>query len=199
MNFFVKLSAAAAVATVAFAPLQAGAVTYALDGAAPSSIGPDALNYQLGWEFIANQDLSVVEMGFYSEAARTRTVTLWDIGGAVLGSVDVTATGAGWFYGTLSSPIALTAGSSHVASYSYLNGDHVYGLNAPVTAPEVSYVQARWGVNNAFPTNLQGSFAYPADIGFEAAPSADVPLPAAAPLAVLGMAALGFAARRRKG
>ncbi|KAF0652003.1 peptidase M23, partial [Cyanobium sp. Copco_Reservoir_LC18] len=120
-----------------------GAVTGTIsnDDVAPSSTGlfsensapttfksgfVDPTNYELGTQFVSNENGSVSALRYYrgptdADDIDVRTLRLWRGNGTLLGSVVInSAPGAvGWQVGTLTSAVAITAGESYVVSYGY--------------------------------------------------------------------------------
>ena len=85
----------------------------------------NALN--LGVKFRADVDGSITGLRFYKAAANTGTHvgTLWSTGGTVLRQATFTNESAsGWQTVTFASPVAITAGTTYVASYLAPNGHY---------------------------------------------------------------------------
>jgi Ca2+-binding RTX toxin-like protein len=92
----------------------------------PGSDNGDTADYELGTKFRSSLSGFVTTLQYYRVAADSadtdvRTLNLWTATGVNLGSVTVTA-GAGetgWQVGTLSTPIAITAGAVYIVSYGF--------------------------------------------------------------------------------
>lgn len=75
----------------------------------------------VGWQFTANDDISVTDLGFYditpsTPLDKTHEVGLWTLGGMLLASttIQTTSTLVGDFRFEAITPVALTAGSSYL-------------------------------------------------------------------------------------
>ena len=121
----------------------------------------DTSDYELGMRFTANVAGNITQLRYYRGAADandtdTRVLNLWDAAGTRLGSVTVTSSAgeSGWQVGTLSTPIAIGAGATHVVSYgttqnyaftaSYFTTAHV-GPGSVLTAGPVTDTPALAG------------------------------------------------------
>ena len=87
----------------------------------------DATNYELGTKFTANQDGQVTALQYFrgtvdADDTDVRPLTLWSVGGVALGTVTITSgtNQSGWQVGTLATPVAITANTTYVVSYSYV-------------------------------------------------------------------------------
>jgi hypothetical protein len=105
-----------------------------------------ASDWNLGFEFSANSDVSVTALGdfdFGSAATfpQSQQVGLWDINGNLLASAYVTTSSIqiGQFAFTSITPVALTAGSSYVVGGQ--GGADYTGSNPINVAPQISYVE----------------------------------------------------------
>ena len=111
---------------------------------------------------------------------------LWTSGGSLLGQVTFTSESAsGWQEADFSSPIAVTAGTTYVASYFDPDGDYSYTsggfasavTNGPLTAPASSSVTPGNGVYNysgsaSFPNSTYNAANYWVDVVFTMPPGA---------------------------
>ena len=156
-------------------------------GQCPCSIWPDSAqpsipsandtsSVNLGVEFTAAENGWITGIRFYKGAgnAGTHVGSLWDASGDLLGQVTFTGEStAGWQQANFSSPIAVTAGTTYVASYLAPNGGYavdVGGLasavtNAPLTALANGGVYT-YASSSAFPTSTYNSSNYWVDVVF---------------------------------
>ena len=82
---------------------------------------------ELGVKFTSSENGFITGIRFYKSAANTGTHVgnLWTIGGTLLGSAVFTGeTASGWQQVNFSSPVAVTAGTTYVASYYDPNGHY---------------------------------------------------------------------------
>ena len=89
-----------------------------------STITNDPGDYELGVKFTANQNGEITALRYFRGAADSadtdvRTLHLWDDNGNLLGSVTITSNPgqSGWQSASLSTPIAITANTTYIASY----------------------------------------------------------------------------------
>ena len=142
---------------------------------------PSAVN--LGVQFTPSVNGQITGIRFYKGSGNTGTHvgSLWTAGGTLLGQVTFTNESAsGWQEADFSSPIAVTAGTTYVASYFAPNGGYSYnsayfgsaGLtNGPLTAPQSSAVSPGnglygYGGSPAFPGNSYNATNYWVDVVF---------------------------------
>jgi hypothetical protein len=146
---------------------QNGTPSGAVDAADTSSVN-------LGIQFQANSNGHITGIRFYKEADNTGTHTgsLWTSGGALLATGTFTnETASGWQELDFSSPVAITAGTTYVASYLTSTGhyaDTQNGLasavtNGPLTALAAGGVYA-YGAANTFPSNTYNASNYWVDV-----------------------------------
>jgi N,N-dimethylformamidase beta subunit-like protein/uncharacterized protein DUF4082/fibronectin type III domain protein len=99
-----------------------------LDFATPAVVdGGDSSGIALGVKFKADVDGSVTGLRFYKAAANTGTHvgSLYSAGGSLLGQATFTGESAsGWQSVTFATPVAVTAGTTYVASYHAPNGHY---------------------------------------------------------------------------
>ena len=89
----------------------------------------DTSAVNLGVQFTPSVNGWITGIRFYKGAGNTGTHigSLWTTGGTLLGQVTFTNESAsGWQEADFSSPIAVTAGTTYVASYFAPNGDYSY-------------------------------------------------------------------------
>jgi hypothetical protein len=125
-------------------------------------------------QFQASSSGLITGVRFYKETDNTGTHTgsLWSSGGTLLASGTFTGeTASGWQELDFSSPVAVTAGTTYVASYFSSTGYPAYtaqGLasavtNGPLTALAGGGVYA-YGSSNTFPTNTYNNNNYWVDV-----------------------------------
>jgi hypothetical protein len=144
--------------------------------AAPTgaSDAADASSVELGVQFQAASGGMVSGVRFYKEADNTGTHTgsLWTAGGALLATGTFTSESAsGWQELDFSSPVAVTAGTTYVASYHTTGGHYAYtpqGLasavtNGPLTALAGGGVYA-YGPAGTFPLSSYNASNYWVDV-----------------------------------
>ena len=166
----------------------------------------DTSSVVLGVAFNADTNGYVTGVRFYKSAANTGTHVgaLWTSTGTLLASATFTGeTASGWQQVTFSSPVAVTAGTTYVASYlapvgHYAQTANVYttavdnpplhGL-ATASAPNGNGIYVYSGAN-AFPTNSFQAANYWVDVTYSQTVQAGLP---AAPTGVTAVAGTGSA------
>jgi hypothetical protein len=144
--------------------------------AAPSGAvdAADTSAVNLGVQFQASSSGHITGIRFYKESDNTGTHTgsLWTATGTLLATGTFTNESAsGWQELSFSSPVAITAGTTYVASYFTTTGhyaDTQNGLasavtNGPLTALASGGVYA-YGSGNAFPSNTFNASNYWVDV-----------------------------------
>jgi hypothetical protein len=158
---------------------------FATPGTADSG-DPSSLN--LGVKFTAATSGSVTGIRFYKSAANSGTHigALWSAGGTQLATATfVNETASGWQYATLSSPVAVTAGTTYVASYFDPNGHYsatASGLSSAISNPPLQAVSNAtssngvytYAASSAFPTSSYNATNYGVDVLFAPAPPGQV-------------------------
>lgn len=102
------------------------------------SSDPDPSAVELGVKFSSSQNGTITGVRFYKGSANTGTHTgkLWSNSGSLLATVTFTnETASGWQQATFSTPVAITAGVTYVASYWAPNGRYAadsFGLSTAV-------------------------------------------------------------------
>ncbi len=143
----------------------------------------------VGVKFTADSSGSATGIRFYKATTNTGTHvgSLWSAAGALLASGTFTnETGSGWQTMTFSSPVAITAGNTYVASYLAPNGHYSAtpgGLAAAVNNPPLHSVANgvsadglyTYSSTNAFPTNSYGASNYWVDVLFAPSSTNSVP------------------------
>ena len=128
----------------------------------------------MGVKFVVDQPLALRAVRFYKDAAETgpHTVSVWTATGVRLATAPVLSESAsGWQEQSLSTPVALTPGTTYVVSVG-LNATFVltpFGLsNQVVNGPLRSVADGRNGVfafnAGAFPTNSVSASNYFVDV-----------------------------------
>jgi hypothetical protein len=137
----------------------------------------------LGVEFTPSASGWITGIRFYKGSGNTGTHVgaLWTTGGSLLGQVTFTNESAsGWQQANFSSPIAVTAGTTYVASYLAPSGDYSVDsayfasngvTNGPLTAPQSSAVSPGnglygYGGSLTFPSNTYNATNYWVDVVF---------------------------------
>jgi hypothetical protein len=137
----------------------------------------------LGVQFTPAVNGWIAGIRFYKGSGNTGTHTgaLWTASGTLLGKVTFTSESAsGWQEADFSSPIAVTAGTTYVASYFAPNGDYSVDpayfansgvTNGPLTAPQSSTVSPgngvySYGSSPAFPNSTYNAGNYWVDVVF---------------------------------
>jgi methionine-rich copper-binding protein CopC len=143
----------------------------------------DTSSVNLGVEFTPSASGWITGIRFYKGSGNTGTHigALWTTGGSLLGQVTFTNESAsGWQQANFSSPIAVTVGTTYVASYLAPSGDYSVNsayfasngvTNGPLTAPQSSAVSLGNGLYSyagslAFPSNTYNATNYWVDVVF---------------------------------
>ncbi|MDI2130222.1 DUF4082 domain-containing protein [Yinghuangia seranimata] len=145
------------------------------DGTLPSA-GPDpeSTSVELGVKFKADRDGYITGVRFYKFAENTGTHVghLWNASGTQLAQATFTNESAsGWQQVTFASPVAVTAGTTYVASYVAPNGRYAADENyftaqyarAPLTALSNGGV---YKSGSGFPTSTWNSANFWVDVVF---------------------------------
>ncbi len=137
---------------------------------------------ELGVKFRATQDGFISGIRFYKSAANTGTHigNLWRTNGTLLGTVIfANETASGWQTASFTTPVAVTANTTYVASYHLNNGHYAFSPNyfgsAGVTsgslqAPANTETQNgvyQYNVNSAFPGQSYNATNYWVDVVFD--------------------------------
>jgi hypothetical protein len=136
-------------------------------------------------KFQASSSGFIIGVRFYKESQDTgaHTGTLWSSSGTVLASGTFSnETASGWQELDFSSPVAITGGTTYVASFFSNTGYPAYtpqGLasavvNGPLTALASGGVYA-YGSSNTFPTNVYNNNNYWVDVVYSTSSSATTP------------------------
>jgi hypothetical protein len=138
----------------------------------------------LGVAFKADLDGSVTGIRFYKAAANTGTHigSLWSAAGQRLAQATFTGeTGSGWQSVTFANPVAITAGTTYVASYFDPSGHYSVtsgGLTSAVDNPPLHALANSqtpngryvYGAASAFPTLSHNASSYLVDVLFAPSP-----------------------------
>lgn len=131
----------------------------------------DTSSVELGVTFVPSSAGYVTGVQFYKASTNTgtHTGTLWSSSGTLLATGTFTdESGSGWQTLTFAAPVAVTAGTTYVASYHAPNG-HYSGANEyfadtyardPLTAPGGGNGVYTYGTSTAFPTSSYQSTNY---------------------------------------
>jgi hypothetical protein len=140
----------------------------------PSSTDTSSTN--LGVKFTVSENGFIKGIRFYKGAANTGThvASLWSASGSLLGQATFTAEStAGWQQVNFSSPIAVTAGTTYVASYLAPKGGYALdsgGLNSAVTNGPLTALASggvyAYSSSSTFPTNTYNGSNYWVDVVF---------------------------------
>ena len=147
----------------------------------------DANAVELGVKFQASTNGTITGIRFYKGSLNTGTHVgdLWSASGTLLATVTFTnETASGWQEADFSSPVAITAGTTYVASYHTNTGNYSYdsnyfansytngGLTAPSSSSSGGDGVYTYSSNPAFPANSFNATNYWVDVVFDANGSA---------------------------
>jgi hypothetical protein len=142
----------------------------------------DLSSVELGVKFQASTDGQITGLRFYKSEQNTgaHVADLWSATGTLLATASFSnETIGGWQQVNFSTPVAITAGTTYVASY-HTNGDYSADpnyfaaalTNGPLTAPSSSAAGGNgvyaYGSGSLFPTNSYNSTSYGVDVLFKA-------------------------------
>jgi N,N-dimethylformamidase beta subunit-like protein/uncharacterized protein DUF4082/fibronectin type III domain protein len=135
------------------------------DFATPSVVDSgDTSSVELGVKFRADYDGSLLGIRFYKAAANTGTHvgSLWSASGTRLAQATFTGESAsGWQTVTFSSPVAITAGTTYVASYFAPSGHYSHtnqGLAAAVDNAPLHAIGDATSANGVYAYSSTGTF-----------------------------------------
>ena len=143
----------------------------------------DTSAVNLGVQFTPEENGWITGIRFYKGSSNTGTHvgSLWTASGTLLGQVTFTNESAtGWQQANFSSPIAVTAGTTYVASYFAPNGGYADNsayfassgvFNSPLYAPPSSAVSGgnglySYGSSAGFPASTYNASNYWVDVVF---------------------------------
>ena len=195
----VRSSAAGALAiAVAISGVQAASSSaaaepvYSLLGSAIPSVqsDPDRVSVELGLRFSASVSGSITGVRFYKGAgnAGTHTGKLWSSAGARLAAATfVNESARGWQTVKFAKPVAVSAGSTYVASYVAPRGGYAADegfFSRPMTTGHLT-APANAGVyrygSGGFPTLSYKASNYYVDVLFTPTSTGTTPMPAPSP------------------
>lgn len=173
-----QVSASANVALTVNYPVTAQSLFKPSDQ--PAVEANDSNSVELGVEFQASANGTITGIRFYKGAldAGTHVADLWSSNGTLLATGTFTnETATGWQQVNFSQPVAITAGTTYVASYhtsgnysdtaGYFTAAHTYGeLTALANGGVFAY-----GTGSVFPTNSFNANNYWVDVVFNGSPS----------------------------
>ena len=137
---------------------------------------PDPSGVSLGVKFLATEAGVITGLKYYKGTGDTGTHvgSLWTSDGTLLASATFTnETASGWQYVTFANPVAITAGTTYVASYNsnghYAATGNYFGAtytNGSLATPGPAAGVYTYGAGNLFPTSTS-SANYWVDVLFE--------------------------------
>ena len=136
----------------------------------------DTSQVNLGVRFTSSSAGTITGVKYYkgSNDTGTHTGSLWSSTGSLLATATFTnETASGWQTVTFSNPVAITAGTTYVASY-HSNGRYASTtnyftaarVNGPLTAPAANNGVYTYGTGNLFPTSTFAASNYWVDVIF---------------------------------
>ncbi|MCK1735557.1 DUF4082 domain-containing protein [Bradyrhizobium sp. 138] len=136
----------------------------------------DASSVELGIKFSASVNGTITGLRFYKGSANTGThvAHLWSSTGTLLATATFTGeTASGWQQVSFASPIAISAGTTYVASYhtsgNYSDTQNYFTnsvANGQLSAPAAGNGVYAYGTGAPFPTNVYKSTNYYVDVVF---------------------------------
>ena len=177
--------------TTAAAPVTAPSSSIWSGSAKPSATANDANPVELGVKFYSDVDGTITGLRFYKASTRsgTHVANLWSSAGALLATATFTSTAAaGWQEVKFSTPVAVKAGATYVASYysnqgSYAADSKYFGsqynsgsLHVPANGGVFAY-----GSRSSFPNQTFNGNNYWVDVAFSASGSPPAPGDTTAP------------------
>jgi hypothetical protein len=161
---------------------------------APAAISTDASSVEVGVKFYAGVSGSIAGIRFYKGAGNTGTHVgnLWGSTGQLLATATFTnETASGWQQVNFSTPVAVTANTTYVASYFAPVGHYAQDLNffnagvdsGPLHAPSTGSAGGNgvyaYGASSSFPSQTYNGSNYWVDVVFSTAPAVTAVTPAA--------------------
>jgi VCBS repeat-containing protein len=139
----------------------------------------DTSQVNLGVQFTSSSSGIITGIKYYkgTNDTGTHTGSLWSSTGTLLATATFTnETASGWQTLTFSNPVAISAGTTYVASY-HSNGHYAATgnyfatgrVNGPLTAPAGNNGVYAYGTANLFPTGSFGATNYWVDVMFSPA------------------------------
>jgi hypothetical protein len=167
-------------------PVTAQSLFFPSDTPATANSG-DASAVELGVKFQASTDGTITGIRFYKGSLNTgaHVGDLWSASGSLLATLTFTnETASGWQESDFSNPVAITAGTTYIASYHTNTGNYSYNTsyftngytNGQLTAPSDSSSGGdgvyAYSNNPSFPANGANAANYWVDVVFDANGSA---------------------------
>ncbi|MCA1466236.1 DUF4082 domain-containing protein, partial [Bradyrhizobium sp. NBAIM18] len=145
----------------------------------------DTSPVEVGVKFTASVNGTITGLRFYKGSLNTgpHIADLWSSTGTLLATATFTnETASGWQQVNFSTPVAITAGTTYVASY-HTNGNYsgtqnyfaTSLANGQLTAPAGANGVYAYGSGSAFPTNSFKSSNYWVDVVFNGSAAASAP------------------------
>lgn len=145
----------------------------------------DTSSAEVGVKFTASVNGTITSLRFYKGSLNTGThvAHLWTSTGTLLATATFTGeTASGWQQVSFSSPVAITAGTTYVASY-HTNGNYsdtqnyftASVTNGQLSAPAAGNGVYSYGSGAIFPTNVFKSTNYFVDVVFNGSSSTNTP------------------------
>ncbi|QQO18220.1 DUF4082 domain-containing protein [Bradyrhizobium diazoefficiens] len=145
----------------------------------------DTSPVEVGVKFTASVNGTITGLRFYKGSLNTgpHIADLWNSTGTLLTTATFTnETASGWQQVNFSNPVAITAGTTYVASY-HTNGNYsgtqnyfaTSLTNGQLTAPAGSNGVYAYGSGSAFPTNTFKSSNYWVDVVFNGSAATSTP------------------------
>jgi hypothetical protein len=179
--FLVVAAAAMALSTEGLQAQQTCPCSIWTLATAPGPVANDSGAVELGVKFRADSNGFLTGLRFYKYAQNTGTHvgSLWTTAGALLGTLTFGAeTASGWQQASFQTPIAITAGTTYVASYHTNTGFYAAtnnGLTAGVDNAPLHILSDsaaggngvyRYGAVSAFPNQTYAATNYSVDVVF---------------------------------
>jgi hypothetical protein len=136
---------------------------------------------ELGMKFTSTENGDITGLRFFKGPGNTGThvADLWSSNGTLLATATFTnETASGWQQVNFAAPVAISAGTTYVASYHTTSGDYAIDpnlfaspvTNGPLTAPSSSSSGGNgvyaYGSSSLFPTSTFNSASYGVDVVF---------------------------------
>ncbi|MGQ0838189.1 N,N-dimethylformamidase beta subunit family domain-containing protein [Actinokineospora sp.] len=172
------------VATVTITVTPSAAVTLFTPGDVPATVlGNDPNPVELGFKFRVNTPGSVAGVKFYKNPHNvgTHVAHLWSAGGTLLATANFTGeTASGWQQANFGAPVAITPGSTYIASYHtngfysitpnyYINSRTGGAVTAPTSATSGGNGVYAYGGSGIFPGGSYLASNYWVDVVFNRA------------------------------
>ncbi|MEO0442022.1 MAG: PEPxxWA-CTERM sorting domain-containing protein [Pseudomonadota bacterium] len=202
-----KFLVALAVTSAITAPAHAETAILGFTGGTTFDFFAD--NETVGWSFVANSDLTVTDLGWFSPSGNdlnsSHTVGIWNLAGLLLGSATIdpgAVDGTGYRY-VSSSPFILSSGQQYVIGGNISDSDddqYVTFADSVDTDPLISFAGTAVspiGSGFAFANDINANGVGRFGANFQFLPGA-VPEPATWAFMIFGFGAIGGAMRRQR-